>query len=124
MLPLKMLNFPDNLLLIEEEPIFIDNKLSKNIIKNDAQIELDKTKRRYRTGKVLAMGKICEDANTVSFSSSTTGKNLTVSVGTIVLYDCSIADVNDCPIEYDNQPETARPLVYLNRNFVQAIIQE
>lgn len=125
MLNLNQLALPDNLLVIEEEPIFVDTKLSASIHKDEAQIAQDIKQRRYRTGKVLVMGDIVLDTNSRhTFLSSTTGKKIMVDIGTIVIYDASIADVNDCPIEYENQPTPKRPLIYLNRNFVQAIIEE
>lgn len=123
MLDLKSIAFPENLLVIEEEPIFVNEKLSKSVIKSDAQVEQDKATRRYRTGKVIAHGRIVIDTNSTTFS-STMGESQDIKLNTIVLYDASIVDVNDCPVEYENQHDTPRKVVYLNRNMIHGIIEE
>lgn len=123
MLHIKQLALPENLLLIEEEPIFIDTNLSTNIQKTAAQIEEDKAKRRFRTGKVIAIGKTVIDNNSSSFY-STKGKLLDISIGTILLYDAFSVTPNDIPLDYEEKPKTLRRLIYMNRNFAQAIIED
>lgn len=118
MLKLEQISFPDNLLVIEEEPVFVDTKLSKTISKTNGQIEQDRANRRYRTGIVIAMGRQFTDINSTIYSSPT-GKEKQIKIGTTVFYAANSVDVNDCPIEH---PKMERQLIYCNRNFLQGII--